>query len=204
MKKGLTIFVAAAALAATLPSVAANSLKYDPTTDVEVLPAYQILVNLRLTGLSPIGEPARRGPYYFLHAYDLRGIEMRVVADAHLGDILSVEPARTLYAIALSYAREPRIIHVPQPDDDKDRSSNEGGNQPAASVDADGNAIVPLPRRRAVSSTPSLVDGPTPIRQIPQSKAGRRNKVDAPGDPTTTSSTPSSGDGPPVAFPHSN
>jgi hypothetical protein len=57
----------------------------------------------------------RRWPYYVLHAYDPRGIEVRVVVDAQFGDILSVAPARPFAtAYAPRYERGARIIHVPQ------------------------------------------------------------------------------------------
>ena len=115
MKKALTIGLAGVALAATLSFVAAGSFKSEPVTEADALPAYEILTTVRAMGLNPISEPARRGPYYVVHAYDPRGTEVRVVADAQFGDILSVAPARALNtAYAPGYARGPRIIHVPQ------------------------------------------------------------------------------------------
>ena len=198
VKKGLTIVVAAAALAATLAFAAADSFRYEPVTDADALPAYEILSTLSMMGLNPISQPARRGPYYVLHAYDPRGIEVRVVADAQFGDILSIVPARALsVAYGPYYQRGPRIIHVPQPGDRSGRSSTKARGEPAVSHDGDGYAVVPLPRRRA---TPELADGPTPIRPIPpiKSKAEGGDKVDAPRDPDITSSTP------PAAPPHSD
>lgn len=75
----------------------------------EAPPSYDILTTLRVMGLNPIGQPLRRGAYYVLHAYDARGVEMRVVADVELGDILTVAPVRPLLPY---YERAPRIIHV--------------------------------------------------------------------------------------------
>jgi len=60
-----------------------------------VLSPYDVLDRVREAGLGPTTlQPIRRGPYYVLHAIDPSGTEMRVVADAQLGDILSVRPAR--------------------------------------------------------------------------------------------------------------
>ncbi len=73
-------------------------------------------------GLNPLNEPLRRGPYYILHATDPRGIEMRVVADAQLGDILSVTPAQR--SNTANYTRGPRIIHVPQAGDRDPRANS--------------------------------------------------------------------------------
>ena len=82
MKKALTIVAAVAALAATLSFVAAGAFKREPVTEADALPAYEILTTVRAMGINPISEPVRRGPYYVLHAYDARGIEVRVVTDA--------------------------------------------------------------------------------------------------------------------------
>ena len=108
--------VVGAALAATLTFVTAGSFKREPVSAASVLLAYDIVTAMRAMGLNPIGEPVRRGSYYVMHAYDPRGVEVRVVADAQFGDILSVVPARALNtAYAPRYERGPRIIHVPQP-----------------------------------------------------------------------------------------
>jgi hypothetical protein len=112
----LTIGVVGAALAATLTLVTAGSFKREQVTAANVLPAYEIVTAVRAMGLNPISDAVRRGPYYVLHAYDPRGVEVRVVADAQFGDILSIAPARALNtAYAPRYERGPRIIHVPQP-----------------------------------------------------------------------------------------
>jgi hypothetical protein len=190
VKKGLIIVVAAAALAATLSFVSAGSSSREQVTDTDALPAYEILTTMRLMGLNPISEPVRRGPYYVLHAYDPRGIEVRVVADAQFGDILYIAPARALNtAYAPRYQRGPRIIHVPQPGESDD------SDEPTASTN-NHDEIVPLPRRRA---TPPLADGPTPIRPTPRfnSKADAADKFDQPRD--ARSNAP-----PPAVRPHSD
>jgi hypothetical protein len=195
VKNGLTIVVAAAALAATLSFASAGSSNREQVTDTDALPAYEILTTMRLMGLSPTGEPVRRGPYYVLHAYDPRGIEVRVVADAQFGDILYIAPARALNtAYAPRYQRGPRIIHVPQPGESDDR------HEPTASTN-NHDEIVPLPRRRA---TPPA-DGPTPIRPTPRfkSKADAADKFDQPRD-ASSNAPPPAGYSPPAVLPHSD
>ncbi len=104
LKKLLTIGLAGVAVVATLTMAAAH----------DVLPPAEILATVRSMGLGPTGELRRRGPFYVLHAYDPRGLEVRVVADAQFGDILSITPARELVDFYVpAYIRGPRIIHVP-------------------------------------------------------------------------------------------
>jgi hypothetical protein len=228
VKKALTIVGAVAALAATLSFVAAGSFKREQVTEADALPAYEILTTVRAMGINPISEPVRRGPYYVLHAYDPRGIEVRVVADAQFGDILSIAPTRALNAAyAPRYERGPRIIHVPQPGERDDRASVNKRDEPAASNDGGEEEVAPPPRRRAtprpqrrsdappspppgprrnvLSAPPPPAEGLTPIRPTPRfnSKADRAEKFDPPRDPAVTSSTPPlAGYTPPAALPH--
>ncbi len=173
MKKALTIILAWGSLIFMLSFVAAGSWKREPVTEADALPAYEILTTVRQMGLNPIHEPVRRGPYYVLHAYDPRGIEVRVVADAQFGDILSVLPAQAVNsAYAPAYQRGPRIIQVPQPRDD--RASVNDRDQPAASSDDDEEPVAapplrrsaPLPQRRSAAPEPrrnkKISDAPLP------------------------------------------
>ncbi len=198
MKKALTIGVVGAALAATLTFVTAGSFKHEQVTGADALPAYEIVTTVRAMGLDPISDPVRRGPYYVLHAYDPSGLEVRVVADAQFGDVLSVAPARALSpAYALRYEHGPRIIHVPQPGERDDRASVDERDQPAVSNDDDEEQVAPPPRRRmapppqqrsnappkrqsdapppppgprrnVLSAPPPSAEGPTPIRPLPR------------------------------------
>ena len=156
MKKSLTVGLVLAALAATLTFVAASSIKREPVTEADALPAYEILITLRQMGLNPINEPVRRGPYYVLHANDPRGVEVRVVADAQFGDILSVAPAQALNAAyAPRYDRAPRIIHVPQPGARDDRASVNQRGEPALPTRMTRRSLrprAPAPRRGRASS----------------------------------------------------
>ncbi|HZT26935.1 MAG TPA: hypothetical protein VFA57_14645 [Pseudolabrys sp.] len=103
------IATAVAAFAATATVVMADGLyRGDPTTAAHVLPPETILNAVRSFGLQPTTQALRRGPYYVLHAVDSRGLQMRVVADAQLGDIVSVSPL-----VIPRYDSAPRIIHVP-------------------------------------------------------------------------------------------
>ena len=150
MKKALTIGLVVAALAGTVTFVAAGSFsRGEPVTEADALPADAVLTTVRAMGLNPISEPVRRGPYYVLQAYDARGIQVRVFADAQFGDILSIAPAnRPNTAYGPRYERGPRIIHVPQPDERNDRASVNQRDEPAASNDDDAEEVAPPPRRR--------------------------------------------------------
>lgn len=165
MKRALTIAVAGAALAATLSLVAAGASKREPVAEIDARPAYEIIATVRAMGLAPLGEPARRGPYYILHAYDPRGIEVRVVADAQFGGILSVAPARTLNAVYTPrYERGPRIIHVPQGDARDDRTGVNERDEPAAANDEPAEEVAPPVRRRATPQPRPRSDA-TPVPQ---------------------------------------
>lgn len=87
-----------------------------------VLSPYEILNSVRESGLGPTAmRPVRRGPYYVLHAIDASGVEMRVVADAQLGDILSVRPVRPwIDYYVRSAVRGPHIIIVRESKDPND------------------------------------------------------------------------------------
>ena len=190
MKKALTIAVAGAALAATLSFVAAGGSKREPVTEVDALPATEIVATVRAMGLDPIGEPVWRGPYYVLHATDSRGIEMRVVADAQFGDILSVVPARPLDTTYVPrYERGPRIIHVPQGDvrDNRanDRASVNERDKPAAANDDAVKAIAPPAPRRVAPRPQSRRDG----ARVPQRRSDAPPPP-PPGPPRSVLSAP--------------
>ena len=91
MNKCLTIALAATALAATVTFAAAGPRR-DAVTAADALPAYEVLNSVRALGFVPTTEALRRGPYYVLHAYDPRGAQVRITADAQLGDIVEVSP----------------------------------------------------------------------------------------------------------------
>lgn len=214
LKKALMVLVAVAALAGTLTFVAAGSFKREPVTEAEALPAYEILTTVRAMGINPISEPVRRGPYYVLQATDARGIQVRVIADAQFGDILSIAPARVLNnAYAPRFEGGARIIHVPQPGDRNDRASVNDRDEPAVSNDDDADVAPPprrrvapppqqhsdapppppsSPRRTVLSAPPPPAEGPTPVRPTPRfnSKAEQAEKFGPPADVTVTPSAP--------------
>ena len=129
LRRGLTLGLAIAAAGVTF-SVAAHSFKREPAAD-GLLPVSDVLDSVRQMGLAPNAQPVRRGPYYIVHAIDPRGVELRVVADAQFGDILSVTPAQP-YSFAPNYVRGPRIIHVPQPDEEVALPHGAGGDHAPA------------------------------------------------------------------------
>lgn len=198
MKKALTIAVAGVALAASLTLVVAGSRAVEPerVAATEAVPSGYILTTLLRMGLSPISQPLRRGPYYVLHAYDPRGVEVRVVADAVLGDILDVTPVPPL---VLPYERGPRIIHVPQPGEGDQSAIPDARDEPAMSDDDGGEQIAPAPppRQRAVPKPRQHSDAaPAPRRKLygkatpPLPPAQRRAVLSAPPPPAETSLTP--------------
>ena len=190
MKNALTIILAWGSLIFMLSFVAAGSWKREPVTEADVLPAYEILTTVRSMALNPVGEPVRRGPYYVLHAYDPRGIELRVVADAQFGDILSVAPARAFNtAYAPLYERGARIIQVPQPGGRDDRASINDRDEPAASNNDDEERVAPPAVRRVVPKPQRRSDAPPePRRKLfsdtpPPPPGPRRAVLSAPPPP---------------------
>ena len=103
----------------------------EPVAAAELLPPAEIVASLRELGLAPTMQPIRRGAYYVLHAISADGIELRVVADAQLGDILSIEVARPLVAYTPYYVRAPHIIHVNE-DGTEEIDSRTGDDRPKA------------------------------------------------------------------------
>jgi hypothetical protein len=123
MKKSLIIGIAATALAATVSVAAAGPYQRESVTAAtqpalervlsvreRALPAHEIVASVRALGFDPTTQAFRRGPYYVLHARDPYGVQLRIVADAELGDIISIGQV-----YVPSYFAGPRIIHVPQP-----------------------------------------------------------------------------------------
>jgi hypothetical protein len=178
MKKRLTIAIAATALAATITSLTAAGLYHrERAAAADALSANEILNSVRALGLRPTTQALRRGPYYVLHAADARGAEVRVVADAQLGDIVSVTPL-----VAPSYDSGPRIIHVPQPGERDDRTTTYDDDRAAVTDDKNEPPSPPLPRARTepkslgpprnlLSAPPPPAGGLSPIYPTPKLRA---------------------------------
>jgi hypothetical protein len=194
VKKRLTIALAAAALAATATSLMAAGLyqrSRAQATAADVLPAYEILNSMRALGFKPTTQALRRGPYYVMHAIDPRGVEVRLVADAQLGDIVSVAPV-----LAPRFNGGPRIIHVPQPGERDDRSNstyeNDGSSIANENDDADVDQPAPPPRpvrrpsqRMEAPPARASTDPVPPLRTKPEPKplGPPRNVLSAPPPP---------------------
>jgi hypothetical protein len=117
MNKKLVVATAAALLVATATYVGAagpNKLETARASEriAAALPDYEIIASVRALGYVPITPAFRRGPFYVLHASDAYGTKLRVVADAQLGDIISIRQV-----FIPRYDAGPRIIHVPQRDE---------------------------------------------------------------------------------------
>jgi hypothetical protein len=116
--KTLTIGCAAAIFAAAVSLAAAGPDRHEVASVSSVLPAHEaalpaheIVATVRALGFDPTTQAFRRGPYYVLHARDRYGFQVQVIADAQLGDIVSIAQ---IYVP--QYDAGPRIIHVPQPE----------------------------------------------------------------------------------------
>jgi len=153
VKRLLTIGITSVALAATLSVVTVRARSPEAVVASNALPASQIVTSIAELGFSLIGQPLRRGPYYVLHAYDRRGGEVRIVADAQLGDVLSVTPVLPLNAYTPRYNAGPRIIHVPQPGED-DSASAPHVRRVMPDVDDDAEELAAPPRRQSTPRPP--------------------------------------------------
>ena len=167
-------------------------------TAADALPAYEILNAVRSLGFQPTTQALRRGPYYVLHAIDPRGIEVRVVADAQLGDIVSAAPV-----LAPRFNGGPRIIHVPQPGERDDRANTTYETDENSTADDNDDADIdqpaPPPRRpvrhpyQRMEAPPARASTePPPARPKPEPKplGPPRAVLSAPPPPAGTSLTP--------------
>jgi len=202
LKKKLAFSAMLAALVAALAWPGQADQRHTvPAAGADIMPASEILANVRAMGLNPLGRMARRGDYYVLHALDPYGVELRVVADAQFGDIVTVAPARALVnAYAPRYDSGPRIIHVPQKGDN-DRAAVRGdvpADDDAAAATADDDVVAPPkrrsdapppgPRRAVLSAPPPAAGGPSPVKPTPRWRES--DKFTPPGDGQVTTSVP--------------
>jgi hypothetical protein len=168
-------FATVLGFAAPMTLYAAGTRYLDPAlTPADAMPAYEIVTRVREMALEPASRPVRRGSYYVLHAYDRRGVEMRVVADAQLGDILSVAPVRPVAYAPLRGG--PRIIHVPGPEDEQ--ATAEPSDDPDAGPPDDVEEVAPKPRvhklapvRRRPFSAPKPAEHRAVLTAPPQASA---------------------------------
>ena len=106
----------------------------------------EIVTTVRGLGLNPLARPERRGDYYVVRAADANGGEMRVVADAKSGDVISIAPVQAFAsAYAVSYGSGPRIIHVPQNYDSRVSARSEEPSRARARVEEPARAPVEAP-----------------------------------------------------------
>lgn len=112
------IAVALAGAATIAVSLADPLRRGEPDAAADAMPPYEVLAAVRGLGFSPITQPTLRGNHYVLRAYDPRGVEMRILADAQFGDVVSATPIVAAASNAsgqqvYSYGANPRIIQVP-------------------------------------------------------------------------------------------
>jgi hypothetical protein len=192
MKKAITIGLAALALGVPLTYVIAGSRFAEPAVPADIRPADELFERLRLLALEPQGQPVRRGPYYVLHAIDARGRTLRIVADAELGDILSIAP---VHAPGWQSQGGPRIIHVPDPNEVQDaRVEDDWRTDAPADVDeiedtrpapARPRHVRPMQRKTDISPpkhepAPRRSLSSAPAKPAEPPLAERRNLISAP------------------------
>jgi hypothetical protein len=174
LKQRWLVALALAALAAPASPAAAGFYE-EPVAAANLLPPAEIVASLRELGLAPTMQPIRRGAYYVLHAISADGIELRVVADAELGDILSIDVARPLVAYTPYYVRAPHIIHVNE--DGNEEIDSQSGNDAPKGREPDAQPqklIVPAP----LASPPPGDAKLSPIRPLPHFGARIITKAD--------------------------
>jgi hypothetical protein len=79
------------AVAVMLGSAGAGSVAAQ-TLAADVVPPHETFAIVRSMGLSPLGQPVRRGGLYVLRAGNRHGEVMRVVIDARAGEVVSINP----------------------------------------------------------------------------------------------------------------
>jgi hypothetical protein len=184
LKKRLTIGVIVTAMAATMSFVVAGPSTRERARTAALSPN-EIVGAVQTMGLVPTTQAFRHGHFYILHALDRRGTELRVVADAAFGDIVSVTP---LYVPR--YDAGPRIIHVPQPGE---RRGSIGESDEAALPDDEIIEQVPrtdapsAPPRRSVRSVspPPPANDLSPIYPTPKFKVEDDAQHEIKSDPVT-------------------
>jgi len=186
VKKRLTIAIVAGALAAATSLAAAGYYQRQraQVTAPDALPASEILNKVGALGFRPTTQALRRGPYYVLHAVDRRGVEVRIMADAQLGDIVSVAPV-----LAPRFNGGPRIIHVPQPGERSERPGNYEDEEAAVPEGNDDDEAAPPPHpppRRPIVKRPSERTAAPP----PRASAEPKSEPKPLGPPRTLLSAP--------------
>jgi hypothetical protein len=92
------ILAACAALVVATP-VAAEPLRLAQVMEPGAVPPYEVLTIVRSAGFDPLGQPFRRGPNYVLRAVSGDDQMVRVVVNAHRGDIVRVVPIASASAM---------------------------------------------------------------------------------------------------------
>jgi hypothetical protein len=177
--------------AAGIAPAAAQLVPIDPRALDPGIPPYQVMTIVRSTGLNPVSRPIRRGPNYVVIATDRSGGQVRVLVDAHYGDIRRIHPVMAPYPnapypnawAAAPYGRPPGLVPLPgqgygpeahihplPPDDGYDLpppAPNAGfevgpGPIPPRSIPNSRSVNVPPPSLAAAPSAPHPVRTPLP------------------------------------------
>jgi hypothetical protein len=162
---------------------------------------------VRSTGLIPVSRPIRRGPNYIVIATDRSGGQVRVLVDAHYGDVRRIHPVMAPYPSAWAaapYGRPPGLVPLPAqgygpeariPPDDYDlppplppNAGFEGGPVPPRSIPNARTAVLP-PALASVPPAPHL-STPSAPRALQTPLPRPRPEVAANQSPPTNSAAP--------------
>ena len=130
------------------------------------IPPGEVLVRVRAAGLSPLTQPARRGPRYVLLASDHMGGQLRVFVNAYDGRIVRVMPA---YDPRFAYhpVRPQAMVPVQPPQRYSGQPELKDPPAHARTPRSTGSITPPAPTDAApnhrLASTPPAAD-PTPPR----------------------------------------
>ncbi len=94
MKRGFMF----AAVSAAIAMSAAGSAQAQQGMAADLLPPHEVATVIASMGMRPVSRPIWRGDRYVVFAIDRHGQEVRVVLDAHNGQVLAVRPSMRGYA----------------------------------------------------------------------------------------------------------
>ena len=193
MTTRIAVVVAYASLALFSTGSAAEPSRTAPASASGFLPPFEAVTVARSRGLVPLGRPVLRGRTYVLTAVDRSGVEVRVIVDAHAGDIVAIDPLvappppgarRSDGAFASTRRVLPpyfaAIVNPPRPP----RSVPGGARSPTLDR---ATAVAPLPRPRpadavpaAVRSTAAEAPAARPANNAPANNAPAKSATDTP------------------------
>jgi hypothetical protein len=173
----------------------------------EGISVYGIHARLRANGLRPVTQPVQTGRYVVIRAVDPYGTVVRVLFNAHYGNIVSIAPLPPAPIIGERYdhpygpyaSREPYPRYGAPPADLKSEPAlgpNAQSTVPAPSETRSAAVTpnrMPLPRPRPAKSAvaaapPAATPTPAPAPQARAAAVAAKPEPSAPAEPATTGS----------------